>query len=125
MKKRILVIDDDDAILDAFEIGLTDAGYHVKTNRKNGEIYENIKKYAPDLIILDVLLSGMDGRDVSIQLKKQKRTKHIPIIMVSAHPDAKRTSLESGADYFLEKPFDMLNLLAIVKKYTHASNRRN
>src|SRR6266498_5485492 len=107
---KILVIDDDEGILEAFELVLTSVGYEVETSTQNGDYLNQKLKNVPDLIILDVLLSGTNGKDVCKKLKSQEHTRHIPIIMVSAHPDARKTALESGADDFIPKPFDMNEL---------------
>jgi DNA-binding response OmpR family regulator len=117
--KKILVVDDDPDILDAFQFMLKDAGYEVKTTEK-GEYAENLRDTnggLPDVIILDVLLSGKDGRLICQKLKSQEETKHIPIIMISAHPHAKYSVTAAGADDFMAKPFDMDELLATIAKY--------
>ncbi len=117
--KRILVVDDDPDILDALQMLLEFAGYEVKTTEK-GEYAENLRDTnggLPHLIILDVLLSGKDGRLICQKLKSQLDTKHIPIIMVSAHPNAKHSVAAVGADGFLAKPFDVDELLEMVMKY--------
>jgi DNA-binding response OmpR family regulator len=117
--KKILVVDDDLDILDALQILLEFAGYDVKTTEK-GEYAENLRDTnggLPDLIILDVLLSGKDGRLICQKLKSQQDTKHIPIIMISAHPNAKQSVAAVGADDFMAKPFDVDELLAMVVKY--------
>jgi CheY-like chemotaxis protein len=62
-------------------------------------------------------MSGMDGRDVCKHLRAKKKTKHIPIIMISANKDAKAIALSAGANDFLAKPFEMNSLLSIVEKY--------
>ena len=117
LRRRVLVVDDDEGILEAFELMLTSAGYEVETSTKNGDYFEQKLKNTPDLIILDVLLSGTNGKDICKKLKSQEHTKHIPIIMISAHPDAREIALEAGADDFIPKPFDMTDLLEKVKKY--------
>jgi DNA-binding response OmpR family regulator len=117
--KKILVVDDDPDILDALQFMLEDAGYEVKTTEK-GEYAENLRNTnggLPDVIILDVLLSGKDGRLICQKLKSQEETKHIPIIMISAHPNAKHSVSAVGADDFMAKPFDMDDLLATIAKY--------
>ncbi len=117
--KKILVVDDDPDILDALQFLLEFAGYDVKTSEK-GEYVENLRDTNggfPDLIILDVLLSGKDGRLICQKLKSQHETKHIPIIMISAHPNAKQSVAAVGADDFMAKPFDADELLAMVVKY--------
>ncbi|HWZ19857.1 MAG TPA: response regulator [Ktedonobacteraceae bacterium] len=116
---KILVVDDDQDILDALQFLLEFAGYEVKTTEK-GEYAENLRDAndgLPNVIILDVLLSGKDGRLICKKLKSQEETKHIPIIMISAHPNARQSVAAVGADDFVAKPFDVDELLAIVAKY--------
>src|SRR5918912_2181829 len=104
--KKIWVIDDDEGILEVVNIILTGAGYQVKTSL-NGQCFQNINKNGekPDLILLDVLLSGEDGRDICKRLKSQEKTKDIPIIMLSAHSSAGRIKDLCGAEAFIAKPF--------------------
>ncbi len=119
MTKKILAIDDDADILDAIRFTLEGEGYEVTTAEK-GEYAENLhdkNDKLPDLIILDVLLSGKDGRIICKKLKNQDETKHIPVIMISAHPTAEKSSKKVGADHFLAKPFDVESLLSLVEKY--------
>jgi CheY-like chemotaxis protein len=116
---RVLVVDDDPDILDAIRFLLEDEGYTVTTTEK-GEYAENLHDGnggLPDLIILDVLLSGKDGRTICRTLKSRPDTQHIPIIMISAHPDAETAAYEVGADHFVAKPFDMFQLLELVEQF--------
>jgi DNA-binding response OmpR family regulator len=71
----------------------------------------------PDLILLDVLLSGKDGHEIVKRLKSQEETRHIPVIMFSAHPSAEETTRAAGADAFVAKPFEMDELLEKVAHY--------
>ncbi len=117
--KQILVVDDDPDILDALQVTLEDAGYAVTTTLK-GDYAENLHDGnggLPDLIILDVLLSGKDGRLICQKLKSQDDTRHIPIIMISAHPGARESVKAVGADDFLAKPFAVDDLLARIAHY--------
>jgi DNA-binding response OmpR family regulator len=119
MTKQILVIDDDPDILDAIEWMLEDAGYDVHTSEK-GDYAENLRDDnggLPDLIILDVLLSGKDGRAICKLLKSRPDTQRIPIVMVSAHPSAAGSARAVGADDFIAKPFDIEVLLAAVERH--------
>jgi len=103
----ILVVDDDLDMLDALRFMLEDEGYLVQTTEK-GEYAESLRDgngELPDLILLDVLLSGKDGRTICRTLKSQDETRHIPIVMLSAHPDAEASSKAVGADAFVAKPF--------------------
>ncbi len=119
MTKHILVVDDDPDILDAIEWLLVDAGYEVRTSDK-GDSAENLRDTnggLPDLIILDVLLSGKDGRTICRHLKSRPDTRGIPIVMISAHPGAAGSVRAVGADDFVAKPFDVDVLLAAVERH--------
>lgn len=71
----------------------------------------------PDLILLDILLSGEDGREICQQLKSSARMKHIPVVLLSAHVKVHNAAERCGANAFLAKPFRMEELLEVVKKY--------
>lgn len=119
MQKTILVVDDDPDILDAITLTLEYAGYNVTTSEKADYAEKLLDKRnsLPKLIILDVLLSGMDGRTICKKLKASKKTKKIPIIMISAHPDADKSTRMVGADDFLAKPFEVDELLSKVASF--------
>jgi DNA-binding response OmpR family regulator len=112
--KKILVVDDDPAILEVIQIILEDNNYLVNTSL-SGKIFNDLED-TPDLILLDVLLSGEDGRDIAKKLKNNKNTKNIPIIMISAHPSARESVRNMDAVDFISKPFDIDKLLEIVDK---------
>lgn len=116
-RKKLLVVDDEPDILEFLQVILEDEGYAVITSDK-GEYLEQLHNGGlPDLILVDVLLSGKDGREIVKYLKSQEETKHIPIIMFSAHPSAEKTAREAGAEDFVAKPFEIDELLAKVAKY--------
>jgi len=105
-----MIADDDPGILDAVEAMLEFGGYDVSSTA-NGATILDMTHSLPDLLLLDIWMSGTDGRDVCRQLKLQELTKDIPIIMISAGTELERSAKEAGADDFLEKPFDMEELL--------------
>jgi len=117
-KKKILVADDNPAILDALKIMLEGEGYEVETT-VDGASALDMKGHLPDLLLLDIWMSGVDGRDICKRLKSAAATKHIPVIMVSAAKDTEQIAKDSGADYFISKPFQMEDLLAVVAKYVN------
>jgi DNA-binding response OmpR family regulator len=115
--KRLLVVDDDPDILEFIQIILEEEGYEVVTSDK-GEYLEQLHNGGfPHLILVDVLLSGKDGREIVKYLKSQQETKSIPIIMFSAHPSAEETARQAGAEDFLAKPFDIDVLVAKIAHY--------
>ena len=113
MKKKILIIDDDPSILNILKIVFERTGYEVMIEPDAQLILDN--KYAiPDIILLDRFLSGIDGLDICRHLKNDLRSKHIPVIMVSASPDIAITAMNSGADRFIEKPFEINEILKCI-----------
>src|SRR5579872_4247659 len=114
---KILVVDDEPDILEFLQVILEEEGYAVITTDK-GEYVEALNNGGlPDLILLDMLLSGKDGREIVKQLKSQEKTKHIPVIMFSAHPSAEETARKAGADDFVAKPFEIDALLEKLAEY--------
>ena len=107
---HILVIDDNDDILFMVQamLQLKEYKVSVKNNVENLESF--IKDLSPGVILMDTLLCGADGREICKRLKADIAFSYIPIIMISAHPQAKAGCLEAGASYFLEKPFEMKDL---------------
>jgi DNA-binding response OmpR family regulator len=116
MRKRILVVEDDSAIGDVLYEMLEDAGYAVEI-QVDGQAVQQMTEPFPDLLFLDIRLSGTDGRTICGQLKSQEATHHIPIIILSAHKDTQYMARDAGAEDFLVKPFEMGDLLALVAKY--------
>ncbi|MGI8419292.1 MAG: response regulator transcription factor [Candidatus Levyibacteriota bacterium] len=112
-----MVVDDDTGIVAALTIMLEDAGYDVAST-SNGHIVSEVSESIPDLILLDIWMGDVDGRDVCKQLKRQNATKNIPIIMISARADAEISALNACANAFIAKPFEMDELLTMVGKYT-------
>ena len=116
MENIILVVDDDSGILDVIRTALEIEGYEVITADRWNRLFNNQNKL-PRVILLDVLLSGQDGRDVASKLKDNPMTKNIPVIMMSAYPQVQQASLAAGADAFISKPFDLDRLLTLVGQY--------
>ncbi len=117
MSNKIWIVDDDEAILDVIQIVLDQEGLESETIQDAQVIYERLKTERPQLILLDVLMSGIDGRDVSQHIKKDKKTTDIPIIIMTADIRADDKAKEAMADDFIRKPFDIDELVALVKKH--------
>lgn len=117
MQKRILVIDDDPDILDALCMFLTDEGFSVESISRGDDAADKAHSFDPSVILLDVLLSGKDGREICRAFKADKTLKKIPIIMISAHPNAETSVKQAGADDFLAKPFDVDQLLTVINNH--------
>jgi DNA-binding response OmpR family regulator len=111
---KILVVDDDPGIVDILSLMLRDEGYEVDIASEPASINQ-MHSNLPDLILLDIWMSGTNGSEICRNLKTKKSTKHIPIIMISANRDTEDIAKEAGADDFIVKPFEMSTLLEKVK----------
>ena len=116
-QKKILIVEDDLDIVDFLRELLELEGYTVATTDKADYVEKLHSGDLPDLLLLDMLLSGKDGREIVKQLKRQEETRHIPVIMFSAHPSAEKTALKAGADDFIAKPFEVDELLEMVARW--------
>lgn len=117
MKRTVLVVDDDPGILEVIRIILEDNGYRVITLSNSYQVLKQVNKHAPHLIVMDLWMSGMDGHQLAKKLKNNHRTKHIPIVVISALSNIKEIIKQSRADDFLAKPFNINDLVAVVAKY--------
>jgi DNA-binding response OmpR family regulator len=111
-KEKILVLDDDPDIGTMIKMMLEYKGYSVTVSDRAEQANEILRTDAVDLIIMDMLLSGVNGTDLCSELKKDSSLAHTPVIMISAHPNAKEICLQAGADEFISKPFDMQDILS-------------
>ena len=114
---RILVIDDDISMLKIVKAVLDNEGYVVETISDWTVVFEKIREYKPNLIILDIFISGADGRVICKELKKSKTTTHIPVILFSATNRLESYTKDSNAQGCLKKPFETAELLNIVRQY--------
>jgi two-component system phosphate regulon response regulator PhoB len=125
MAKKILVIEDDKDIRDAVTYALENEGYEV-TSSENARILKSIDQHKPDLILLDNWLtdwkSDANGQQLSLELKSDPKTSHIPVILVSAVSDIAEIAKKGLSDGYLKKPFDLVELFAIVKKHVSPSS---
>jgi DNA-binding response OmpR family regulator len=109
---RIYIIDDDKDLLDEVKSSLRKKGFNVSTFSKWEIANEVIKHTKPQVILLDVFLSGIDGLDVCQQLKSSPYSKHIPILLFSAYPKIAESAIHDyGADDFIAKPFEVGDLV--------------
>jgi DNA-binding response OmpR family regulator len=116
---RVLVVDDEDAIRDLLDYGLSSAGFTVRSVANGRAALEAIDEWAPEAIVLDVMLPQIDGYAL---LPMIRRLSDVPVIMLSAKgsPSEKVAGLVRGADDYVAKPFDMDELVARI----HSALRR-
>lgn len=112
-------MDDDPDIGTMIKMMLEYKGYMVIVSDRADLAQQALNNGGVDLIIMDMLLSGVNGTDLCVDLKKNPSTSRIPVIMISAHPNAKEICLEAGADEFISKPFDMNDILSKIDGLLH------
>lgn len=122
MPERILVVDDEDAIVQLLSYNLKRAGYEVIAAQNGEEGLELARKESPDLVILDLMLPGMDGFDVC---KELRRSSDIPILMLTARGEEidRVVGFEIGADDYVSKPFSPRELVGRVKAILRRARR--
>jgi len=116
-KEKILIVDDEQDILELLNYNLGREGYQVFSVETGEQAYDLANTKAPDMIILDLMLPGIDGLEVCRRLKKNPQTEIIPIIMLTAKGEEADiiTGLELGADDYVTKPFSPKELVARIR----------
>ncbi|MDR3713602.1 MAG: response regulator [Puia sp.] len=121
MKKRVLIFDDDFDILQICAIVLKKRGYEVSTQNSSVSAIEQIRSFQPDVILMDNWIPGPGGIETTRRIKSETDIQHIPVIFFSANSNVNQLAGEARADYFLQKPFDIIELEQIVNNaITHA-----
>jgi two-component system alkaline phosphatase synthesis response regulator PhoP len=116
-KERILVVEDEEDILELVRFNLSREGYSVMGAASGEEAWRLASSELPDLIVLDLMLPGIDGLEVTKVIRNDSRTRDIPIIMLTAKGEEADivTGLELGADDYITKPFSPRILVARVR----------
>src|ERR1700733_1398284 len=115
MNKRVLILDDDLDILQICTIVLKKKGFDVLTLNHSNQVLEQVNAYHPDVILMDNWIPGPGGIEATRMLKTDTATHDIPVIFFSANSNVTQLARDAQADYFLQKPFDISELEAIVQ----------
>jgi DNA-binding response OmpR family regulator len=110
---HILIVEDDRFIAKILTTGLERVGHTTVVVQDGSAVFGAARDQAPDLILLDVQLPGLDGFQVLKQLKRHPATRHIPVLMLTGQSDGPSViaGLDSGADAYLSKPGDVPDLI--------------
>ncbi len=111
-KKRVLVVDDELAILKVLNIKLKISGFEVITASGGQEALDKVESGKPDLMLLDVIMPGVDGFEV---LEKLRTYSALPVIVFSARPENAQKALSLGANDFLAKPLDVNDMVTRIE----------
>jgi len=109
MKNKILIIDDDPAILDVLIECFTEEGYEVKGITHVDDIYELIDTFQPNAVITDYILNGINGGEFCTQIKMAYQ--NLPVVILSAYPKVMLSLGTYNSDLFVAKPFDVFELV--------------
>ncbi|MCP9200438.1 response regulator [Gramella sp. GC03-9] len=120
---RILIVDDDQTIGIMIQDILEFKGHNVVVTQQPATTKDQILQHDIELVLLDKLISGVDGTDVCSELRKDERFKDLPIIMMSALHNVDEICREAGATEFLSKPFDMDTLIAAIDSIVNGESQ--
>lgn len=116
---RILVVDDEEEMLKSIRLTLEGLGHECRYVANGLQALDTARKWEPDLIILDIMLPGLDGFQVSRYLKFDSKFRHIPIVMLTAKSDErdKARGFEAGTNEYLTKPFTLEQFMNVISRY--------
>jgi DNA-binding response OmpR family regulator len=114
MTYKILIVDDTPEIVDGLQMLLEIEGYIVIGLTDGNAVIQFMQEQPPDLLLLDIWLSGCNGKDLCLQIKEQEALRHIPLLLMSAHRTTPEIAQYAGADGYLLKPFIVNTLLATI-----------
>ena len=119
---KILIVDDEPDIVEILKYNLNNEGYDVKSANNGLKAIEKAKKFIPDIILLDVMMPGQNGYDLTKEIKKDSK---VPIILLTAKGEVENRikGLELGADDYLGKPFEPKELLLRIKNILTKKNK--
>lgn len=116
-KKNVLLVEDEEDILELLRYNLSEEGYQVDCALTGEEALRTMVNRLPDLVVLDLMLPGLDGMEICKTIKRDPRTSHIPIVMLTARSEDTDivAGLELGADDYVTKPFSPRVLVARIR----------
>ena len=118
--KCVLIVDDDKAIVETFEMILDDEGYNVLSAYTGAQGINLAAEQQPNLILLDLMLPDMSGAVVAQKIRSEHTLKHTPIVVVSASKDMNGVVARMDVQGCIAKPFTLTALLALVEQYVAA-----
>ncbi len=123
----IYSVEDDQGIRDLLLYTLRQAGYEAEGFADGKEFQEAMRRRLPKLVLMDQMLPGMDGERLLLQMRRDERTRHIPVIMLTAKDSEmdKVRSLDDGADDYIVKPFGVMELLSRIRAVLRRSEKKH
>jgi two-component system, OmpR family, phosphate regulon response regulator PhoB len=130
-RERILLVEDEPDIAEVLQYNLEKEGFQVEVTRRGDTGLEAIRRETPDLLLLDLMLPGIDGLELTRLLKRDSATSRIPIVMLTARSEEvdRIVGLELGADDYIPKPFSprevVLRVKAVLRRHQHEETASN
>lgn len=120
--EKIIVVDDSPAILDSVKLMLNMEGFEVSNYERGSDMFNSLLETStkPDVILMDMWLSGEDGRDICKMIKQHQEFKNIPVVIMSASRGLGDSAIESGAIDFIPKPFDLGEIIEKIRYYSES-----
>lgn len=120
-----MLVEDEPDIAEVVQYNLVKEGYQVEVHGRGDTALEAVRRKPPDLILLDLMLPGLDGLEMTRLLKRDGATAHVPLVMLTAKGEEvdRIVGLELGADDYLTKPFNPRELVARIKALLRRSSR--
>ncbi|MBP1643924.1 MAG: OmpR family two-component response regulator [Acidobacteria bacterium] len=116
-KQRILVVEDEPDLAEVLQFNLAKAGFAVELERRGDSALEALRRQPPDLLVLDLMVPGLDGLELTRILKRDPATARIPLVMLTARGEEvdRIVGLELGADDYIPKPFSPREVVLRIK----------
>ena len=126
-KRVIFCVEDDSSIRELIEYTLNQSGFDAKSFEKGEDFFTAISSQVPDLILLDLMLPDKDGMTILNELRLRRATEHLPVIVLTAKSGQldKIKGLDAGADDYITKPFDILELISRINAVLRRSNNND
>ncbi len=118
---KILVVDDDLSNAEVIQMVLESEGFQVERICHSDQIDPSITSFCPDLVLMDILLDADDGRNICNNLKSDRSTRHIPVMLITAMLESQVDNITCDADAIMFKPFEYTVLVNKVRKVLHSA----
>ena len=114
MRKKVMIYDDDNDLLEVCTLILQSKNFDVITKDRCTRILDDLNEHQPDVVLMDNWIPDQGGVKATRLIKASEQFNHIPVIFFSANNDISELAIEAGAEYSLQKPFDIIELENIV-----------
>jgi CheY-like chemotaxis protein len=117
MAKKILLVDDDEAVRKLLGAHLTEKGFEVQTASDGLIALESLRKSVPAVVVLDVIMPNMDGYGMLREMKKDPKLRAVPVVVLTAREMMRDVFVQEGIQDFIVKPYDLEELYRVLAKY--------